>query len=155
MQKPHTEQVSSTPRSTLRVTRGMLRSQAIDNKTINNLYQRSRSISSNVIARFLATDRSNFYNSWKKVLEHRTANGMDASGSEDNPPFPAEEAPNELSTSEPPRDPLERTTATAQSIIDKTRVQNFEEEIKKIKKFAESVRDKGRHQQDETADESA
>lgn len=134
------ERPSSARRNTARSPRGVSKSDAKDKRTTNNLFQQSRDISVDVISQFVNAGKwpLQFKSTWKQILEHRRQNGMEASGSEDNPPYPLEEALGDAVTSGKAR---KVGAMGPQAAIDSALVQNINDEIRILTRFAESSSD--------------
>ncbi|KAH0367169.1 hypothetical protein KCU65_g4851, partial [Aureobasidium melanogenum] len=78
---PHRQSQNHQYPNTGRTTRRMTRART-EERTTNDLYQKSLDIPAEIIAQFINTGRSSpfFTPNWKEVLNHRTVNGMTAVG---------------------------------------------------------------------------
>lgn len=104
--------------------------EAREKRITNSLYQASRDLSLEVIARFLERGNPSLRRYWNEVSEHRLRNDMENSGPVNAPPFPLVGLSNH---SQIPRD--SRHSAIENIALDQQE-KNIEDDIRKFKRFA-------------------
>ncbi|KAG9686494.1 hypothetical protein KCU95_g11610, partial [Aureobasidium melanogenum] len=132
---PHRQSQNHHDPNTGRTTRGMTRART-EERTTNDLYQQSLSISAEIIAQFINTSRSSplFTPNWQEVLNHRTSNGMTAIGLAEHPPYPSN---NPLMDSQTPSH-LHHTHRSVQAILTNDRLKDIQKDVDRLLKFAQS-----------------